>query len=303
MPTDQKRRVVTLGILGTGPLTHNLVCDSLNDQFAYGPPDQEGFFAPSEKYDLHVYIPAGAGHTGEGTRVFWGWTTLCELSYTALHDETRNQFTGDILADGEDAEGPDVFETHTVQDIGAAMVDYLSQGENPMLLLISTDGVFDPAAADAAAAALRAGIPCYDLARALLEITWRHLPDHEPPAEEVLAVEEDGQVCIRIADLVSDRAPVTLTGAEADAVSNVLSGGERFLVALREDVIERIDRVQQSFVFGRSLLASKPEASTPVGEEMPKKTRLEIFNPETNAWEPAGRGRPPKNAQTRRVSA
>jgi hypothetical protein len=289
-------RTVTLGVLGDAEVAGNLIVDTLNAHFSLGAEDHEGYFAPSDRYELHVIIPAGEQATSQAVHAFWEWTVRCELPYQALWDETGNEATDDVLGNVDNPENDIV----VVSDLHKAMVEKLNQAENPMLLVLSTEAQFDEATAEAAAAALREGIPVHDLSRMLLEVTWQHLPDHEPPMEAAVEVEPDGQMAL----VVSDAPDVTLTASEVATVNRALEDAETFVDVLFGDLVNQAGNLRQSLIRGRSLLAPKPEAPAEAkGDGEPKKTRLEIFNPETGKWEPAGRGRPPKTAQTRRVPA
>ncbi|MFV0135479.1 hypothetical protein ACLGIH_20045 [Streptomyces sp. HMX87] len=291
-------RTVTLGVLGDAEVAENLVVDTLNAHFSLGPEDAEGYFGPSDRYELHALIPASERLTSQGVHAFWEWAVRCELPYKVLFDETGNDRTDDILGNVVDPED-DIFINCVDPDAG--MVERLVKAENPMLLVLSDDGAFDQTTADAAAAALREGIPVHDLARMLLEITWQHLPDHTPPEEPVLEVEADGQMALSV---VSDAPDVTLTAAEAAVVGQALADAEGFIDTIFGAMVSSAADLRQGLVRGRSLLAPKPEApaDTEAGETR-KKTRLEIFDEQSGQWRPAGRGRPPKNAQTRRVPA
>lgn len=292
-------RTVTLGILGEAEIAANLVVDTLNAHFSLGVEDSEGYFAASDRYELHALIPASEKATSPGIHAFWEWVVRCELPYKALWDETENERTEDVLSNVADPE-EDILIDPVAPDHG--MVERLTKSDNPMLLVLSSGGEFDEVTADAAAAALREGIPVHDLTRMLLEITWQHLPDHEPPAAAATEVEADGQMALAI---VADAPDVTLTAGEVAAVQRALENTEAFLDVLFGDVVNQAAALRQNLLHGRSLLAPKPEVPvTETGSEgEPKKTRLEIFNSDTGKWEPAGRGRPPKSAQTRRVPA
>ncbi|MFE2539064.1 hypothetical protein [Actinacidiphila glaucinigra] len=282
--------------MGLADVPGSLVLDVLNDHFSMGPEDAEGYFAPSDKYDLKLLVPAGQEATTPGVHAVWEWAIRCELPYAVLWDESGNAQTVDVLGN---VENPDS-DIHVTGDLFKAMVDRLGEAENPMLMVLSTDGQLDPSTAEAAANALRAGIPCHDLSRALLEVTWRHLPDHEPPQEEPeLETEAGGQMALA----VPDGAPsVTLSPGEAAAVGQSLSDAEAFVEHLYGALLPQVEELRRHLIHGRSLLAPRPAAAETEDAE-PKKTRLEIFNPESGLWEPAGRGRPPKGAQKRRVPA
>ncbi|MFD9815118.1 hypothetical protein [Streptomyces sp. NPDC059080] len=287
------KRPVALGIFGPGDVAPELVCDALNDQFAFGPEDSEGYFAPSEEYDLTVYLPAGGSVTSLGVHRVWEWAIRCELPYKALWDETGNDATADILGNANQPE-----DIVIVDDITGSLVEQLGKSENPMLLVISENEAFDTATAEVAAAALRAGIPVHDLARALLEVTWHHLPDHEPPQTPAVQADADEQGL----SVVGDAPEITLTAKEAAAVTRAFARAEELLDDIGTGLASRIAETRESLIHGRSLLAPKPEKAPEDGEQ-PKKTRLEIFDAERNAWVPAGRGRPPKGVQKRRVPA
>lgn len=291
-------RRVTLGILGDAEVAGNLVVDTLNSHFSFGPEDAEGYFGPSDRYELRIFIPASERLTSPGVHAFWEWAVRCEAAYQVLWDETGNERTDDILGNVMDPED-DIYVNCTDPDAG--LVERLAKTENPMLLVLSTEGQFDQVTADAAAAALREGIPVHDLSRMLLEITWHHLPDHEPPEEPAVEVEADGQMALA---LVSDAPDVTLSASEAAAVGHALAEAESFIDVVFGEMVNSAAALRQILIRGRSLLAPKPEVradSETEGE--PRKTRLEIFNEKSGQWEPAGRGRPPKSAQTRRVPA
>ncbi|MGW1180128.1 hypothetical protein [Streptomyces drozdowiczii] len=290
------KRPVTLGIFGSGDVTAELVCDSLNDQFALGPEDAEGYFAPSEEYDLSVLVPAGGTATSEGVHRVWEWAIRCELPYKVIWDETGNARTVDVLGNVEDAET----DITIVDDIPTTLVEQLGKGDNPMLLVISgPDAQFDEATADVAAAALRAGLPVYDLARALLEVTWRHLPDHEPPETPAASADTETPAAL---SAVADAPDVTLSAQEAAVLTDAFAKAEELLDHIGAGLMTQIAQTRESLIHGRSLLAPKPEAPADDAEP-PKKTRLEIFDAERGEWIPAGRGRPPKGVQKRRVPA
>lgn len=287
------KRPVTLGIFGSGDVSPNLVCDALNDQFAFGAEDSEGYFAPSEEYDLTVFLPAGGTATSTAVHRVWEWAVRCELAYQVLWDETGNELTVDVLGNADKPE-----DIHIVDDVPTALVEQLAKAENSLLLVISENEQFDEATAQVAAAALRDGIPVHDLSRALLEITWRHLPDHEPPETPAALPDGEGPSALAV---VSDAPDVTLSGQEAAALTESLAKAEDLLDHIGAGLLERIAETRESLIHGRSLLAPKPETSAE--GEQPKKTRLEIFDADRNAWVPAGRGRPPKGVQKRRVPA
>ncbi|MET9360366.1 hypothetical protein ABZX93_05605 [Streptomyces sp. NPDC006632] len=269
------------------------MCDALNNQFDFGPEDSEGYFAPSDEFDLTLFLPAGGSVTSEGVHCVWEWAMRCELPYRVLWDETGNDRTVDVLGNAEKPE-----DIHIVEDIGTGLVEHLSKGENPMLLVLSENEQFDDTTAEVAATALRAGLPVHDLARALLEVTWRHLPDHEPPGAEAVDGESEGQTGLSV---VSDAPDITLSAKEAAVVTDAFAKAEELLDTLGNGLLTQISTTRESLIHGRSLLAPKPE--TPAEDGEPKKTRLEIFDAEKNAWVPAGRGRPPKGVQKRRVPA
>lgn len=116
-----------------------------------------------------------------------------------------------------------------------------------------------------------------------------------------MEVEADGQMALTV---VSDAPDVTLTAAEAAAVGQALADAEGFIDTVFGSMVNSAAELRQTLVRGRSLLAPKPEApEESESGDARKKTRLEIFDEQTGQWRPAGRGRPPKNAQTRRVPA
>jgi len=291
-------RTVTLGVLGEAEVAGNLVVDTLNAHFSLGPEDAEGYFGPSDRYALNALIPAGETITSPAVHAFWEWTVRCELPYKALFNETMNERTDAILGNVADPED-DILINCVDPDNG--MVERLAKAENPMLLVFSTEGNFDDVTASAAAAALREGIPVHDLSRMLLEVTWQHLPDHEPPEEAALEVEADGQMALTI---VSDAPDVTLSATDIAAVNQALVDTEGFIDVVFGGMVNSAAELRQSLIRARSLLAPRPEIPADTEDhDKPKKTRLEIFNAESGQWEPAGRGRPPKDAQTRRVPA
>jgi hypothetical protein len=278
-------RPVTIGIIGTGEIAHDLVCDVLNDQFSLGKPDEEGYFAPSEMYKINVLIPAGEG-TGEGVENVWQWVMRCELPFKLLRDGSDSKIITTIR---ESLESPD--DQVQVTSVPTGLYAYLQGAENPMLLVLTTDGALDEDAAWLAAQCLTHDIPVYDLTRALFQLDWRDLPEgYEAPP--VIEEESSGQLA-----LVVDEGPDTvLTRAEAAAVQAALSQADEVMDTLRLTFDQRIPEVSQSLVAARAILAPKPTST-----EKTTKAYMEIFNPESGQWERAGRGRPKKGVQTRLV--
>ncbi|MFF8283354.1 hypothetical protein ACF06W_11595 [Streptomyces albus] len=284
---------MTLGVFGAGELNSQLACDALNDQFEFGPEDSEGYFGPSAEYDLTLYLPAGGKITSPGVHTVWEWAIRCELPYLVLWDESGNARTVDVLGNVDKPE-----DIHITSDVPDALLERLREAENPMLLVISSNEQFDSATAELAAQAMRCEIPVYDLSRALLEVTWRHLPDHEPPSPDAAEVEDEDS---KARSLTSAEPEITLTAKEAAAISSTFTRVEELIDNLEGVLMPRIHETREALIHGRSLLTPKPEV--PAEGQTSGKTRLEIFDAKKGEWVPAGRGRPPKGAQKRRVPA
>jgi hypothetical protein len=284
-------RPVTVGVIGTGIASTELIMDTLNDHFEYGPADEDGCFAPSEAFHPRPVIPVGERYNTPALIDVWDWAMRADLGFTALHDGTHGEQTQDIL---DSVENPD--DVQAVGTVTEALIEELHSGHNPLLLVVSDDGSVDEEAQEAAAAALRAGIPVYDLARAMLEITWRDLPSHEEPADDAEISEQPGG---QIALVVNNETPgVTLTPQGAQLLREALTGAESLLALITNDLDRYVRQVGAQILAARAALAPQPEA-TP---NKAGKGHLEIFDPETNTWRPAGRGRPPKGATTQWVN-
>lgn len=281
------RRPVTVAVIGTGTIDNALACDLLNDQFAFGPCDEDGYFEPSELYNVHVLLPGGEG-TGDGVAAVWQWALRCELEFALLHDGTDNKAIG-AIRDSLDDEAHD---RHLVTSVASGIIGHLQEGENPMLLVLSGEaGALDEEAEWTAAQALREGIPVYDLSRAFRQIEWDDLEGHEEPPQ----VEEEpgGQLAL----VVSKGPDVTLSAADIEIIDATLNLADKSLAHFNAVLADKLPQVVEALTLARSILAPKPEApATPAS-----KTYMEVFNPDSGRWERAGRGRPRKGAQTRLV--
>ncbi|MFI9271858.1 hypothetical protein ACIGXM_14225 [Kitasatospora sp. NPDC052896] len=279
-------RHVTIGVIGTGTANGALIHDALCDHFDLGPADEEGCYAPSARYEIRPVLPVGERYETESLIEVWDWAMRADLHFTALHDETVGERTQDILDSVLEPE-----DVRTVSGIAEELIETLAGAENPLLLVLSAEGELDDEAQEVAAGALQAGIPVLDLSRALLELDWRDLPNHSAPAE--IAEDTGGQL-----GLVLDPGPeVTLTAQDVQAVQQALTITDSLLGLITTDVLAYANEVSRAVLAARAALAPKPE---PV-EKRPGKAHLEVFDPETGTWKPAGRGRPRKGVQTRLV--
>jgi hypothetical protein len=283
-------RPVTVGVIGTGAASTELIMDTLNDQFEYGPADENGCFTPSETFHPRPVIPVGERYNTPAFIDVWDWAMRADLGFTALHDGTHGAQTQDIL---DSVEGFD--DVQPVRTVAEALIMELRSGPNPLLLVLSDEGAVDEEAQEVAAAALRADIPVYDLSRAMLEITWRDLPDQEEPAGDAEVTEQpDGQMALVVDDETPD---VTLSPQGAQLLREALTGAESLLALITTDLDRYVRQVGAQILAARAALAPRPEA-TP---NKSGKGHLEVFDPETNTWRPAGRGRPKKDVRTQWV--
>lgn len=284
-------RPVSLGVIGNGKVAHDLVCDVLNDQFSFGREDEEGYFAASDRFKVDLLVPC-SDETGAGVDAVWQWAMRCELDYRALVDATESEFTGPIVDNVMD-------ESRIIHaDMEErSFVELLADMDNPMLLVISgADGVLDATAESVAAQALAAQIPVFDVARALLEIEWRHLPNHEEPAVEVELVEEAGGQLALVMEQIGESEPLVLAGTDVTVLKGVLDQVDEFLGSVEREVLEQIAGLRKGVVLGRSVLNPRPEPA-PAGARQ----YLEVYNEETQQWEKQGRGRPKEGAPRRYV--
>jgi hypothetical protein len=284
-------RLVTFGVIGTGTASTELIMDTLNDHFEYGPADEQGCLPPSETFLPRPVLPVGERYNTLALIDVWDWAMRADLGFTALHDRSLGEHTVEILSSVEDPN-----DIQIVSAVGEELFEHLLEGENPLLLVLSADGVIDEEAQAVAARALRADIPVYDLSRAMLAVTWRDLPDYEEPDDAPQIGEQFGGQLALVVD--NDAPDVTLSPREAQLIRETLAGTESLLALITNDLDRYVRMVGAQVLASRALLAPKPEATA----NKSGKGHLEVFNPETNSWEPAGRGRPKKNAQTRYVA-
>jgi hypothetical protein len=284
-------RPVTVGAIGTGAVTADLVCAALNDTFAYGPEDDEGYFAPSDMCEVSLLLCAN-DDIPAGLQQVWQWGLRCELRME-LYTAGDNHESITVVA--ETLDGTDLHKVvaSPVTDMLAA----LGAGENPLLLVISEDGVLDEDAEWAAARALEKDIPVFDLSRAVLQLDWDDLPHHEAP--EPVQEEPDGQLAL----VVDDGPETMLTASEVRTINDVLGAIGEFALQLRELLANGIDDLLADINKARAVLA--PRAAEPEEKTSKRASRqyLEVFDEATGEWKRAGRGRPKKGAQTRLVPA
>ncbi|KJK55530.1 hypothetical protein [Saccharothrix sp. ST-888] len=283
-------RHVTLGVIGTGTASTNLVLDSLVDHFELGPADADGCYAPSTTFRIHPVLPVGAEYSTDALVDVWDWMMRADLPFTALYNGAPGGRSEEILASVLREE-----DIRTVAIVSEALIDALVAGPNPLLLVLSEDGALDAEAQETAANCLRADIPVYDLSRAMLEIGWRDLPDHEAPPEPEVTEQPGGQLAL----VVGDGPDVVLSASEAQQVREALTMMESVLYLLTTDVASYATSAGAKVLAARAALAPKSEPAE--GKATGKKS-LEVFDPETNSWRPAGRGRPRKGVQTRYVT-
>jgi hypothetical protein len=283
-----ERRTVTVGVIGNGEVSHELVCDALNRHFFMGPEDGEGYFGPSSQYKVSVVLPVSEKHTGRGMTEVWQWAMRCELPLAVLLDgEVSSPELGAIL---DTAEEDNVVE---VEDIGEALLKTLTGSDNPILLAVSTEGQYLEGYAQAVCGnALRAGITVLDVGRVLRELDWSHLPDEQEPAEEGELVEEGGQTALfAVADV--DQGPeLTLSAEEVRILNEALEDAADMVREFRS-LLSTAEDVAKLVVRAKSVLAPRPDPEP----EAAKRQYLLVFDPKTNEWRKKGRGRLPVGAQ------
>jgi hypothetical protein len=285
-------RVVTLGVAGAGKVSQALVFDTLNDQFSVGAEDAEGYFAASEEYEISLVLPATEAAATEGVGTVCEWAVRCELPYVVYSDGFENDATLFMARNVHDP-AADVLPV-LADDVYKAMLACLCGSENPMLvLLLGEEGFGEDAALEAlAAGALAEDIPVFDLARAFLEVTWADLPHHEQP-EVQLVTEADGQVAYPVSALDGER--IELSPAQLQTL--------RQTFAELQEALDRIVFAHQVVAPARRALIAAQEAliPPPPPAEKGRRRRLEIKDPDTGEWVPAGRGRPKQGVERRYV--
>lgn len=284
-------RVVTLGVAGAGKVSQALVFDTLNDQFSVGAEDAEGYFAASDEYEISLVLPGTQAAATESVGTVCEWGVRCELPYTVYSDGHESDVTLFMARNVHDP-AADILPV-IAEDVYKAMLSCLCGAENPMLvLLLGEEGFAGDAELEAlAAGALAEDIPVFDLARAFLEVTWADLPNHEQP-EQQLVVEADGQVAL-VVGAVDER--VELSAGQLQVL--------RQTFAELQEALDRIVFANQVVAPARRALIAAQEALIPPAPpaEKGRRRRLEIKDPETGEWVPAGRGRPKQGVERRYV--
>lgn len=310
--TIPTRRLVTLGVAGTGTAKYELVSDALNLHYAFGPADGRGYFAPSPDYDVRVLIPGSTAHSNAGTRVVCDWVVNCDLPYVLLRDGTESPAVTYLATNVVDPETDVV----VVEDITAEMVRRLTApGANGMLVVLRDGDVYDETTERQVVTAMRAGVPAFLLSEALIEIGWEDLnrepvePERPAAADEAVAtvVEPGGQVALSVSGLGED---LTLTFDDQHVLTAFCGEARRVLTLVgnfyRDDgptLLRALDRIEKTLLPPPS---PPPRPVAPLTVPYPTggdtgKTRLEVLDPDSGEWAPAGRGRPKKGLQTRRV--
>ncbi|MBD0734077.1 hypothetical protein [Streptomyces sp. CBMA29] len=307
-------RQVTVGVVGDGTVRDTLVCDALNEHFGYGPEDAEGYFAKSREFDVHLVFPVGERLFTAGVEAVWQWAVRTENAFLALADDSPFEAEEAIRATLLD---PDDWQVSP--NPSEDLLTVLTGGPNPMLLVITSDGQYGDELRVLASEALAAGIPVYDLARALLEQTWSDLGLEKPEPAEPAPVEAVPAATGRTSDVVA------LTEADYDDVVDFFGRAFNLLTELQqvaagiENLRAALVRTERTLVSARAAaataLASLPRAETAVAvpsdseEQEPVeqqrsasgRMRTEVYDETSGQWRPAGRGRPRAGARTRRV--
>lgn len=212
-------RQVTVGVVGGGKASDNLVCDALNEHFAFGPEDADGYYTKSTEFDVHLIFPVGAQRFTQGIHAVWQWAVRTEIRFSVISDNTdfaAEQSIQDSLADTGDwlvSPSPE-----------ASLISSLAASPAPMLLVLPLDGEYTDYLQTIAASALAAGIPVYDLSRALLEQTWEDIG--VDPAAHVLRYDHDNDAAEQEPDAQQPVAAesVLLSAEDADALAVTVTG-------------------------------------------------------------------------------
>lgn len=305
-------RQVTVGVVGHGSVSNELVCDALNEHFSFGPADAEGYFGRSSEFEVHLMFPVGAERFTQGIESVWQWAVRTEIPFLAVSDRTDFPCEEAVRAS---LLQPDDWQYATVPE--TEIVDLLQKSVNPLLLVVTDSGQYTEELRQLAASALSRDIPVYDLGRALLEQGWQEIgvdPD-----------EARGMYAARTAS----SPEVALSTENARDIAQTLANAYSLLQELRQtagaiaDLQPAIARAERAL---RAAAAAQPEvpataqeAPESASEEPPadsphadadeqpgdttggRRTRLEIYDEETDSWRPAGRGRPRQGVRTRRV--
>lgn len=280
-------RQVTVGVVGDGAVSHELVCDALNEHFAFGPADAEGYFGKSAEFEVRALIPAGEERFSSGIEAMWQWAVRAEIAFLVYCDATSTPWEEQIRSTLLD-----VADFKRVPSPETAILNELLRSRNPMLLVLPKDGEYSPALQGTAAAALVRSLPVYDLSRGLLEQTWKDIGVDEESARNAtkgvqLAAEEARHYADTIARAYSLVSELRQLSQQFADLQPAVAGVER---ALRlPEPLEAPEVSPQA--------APEPEPAS----DKPARTRLEVWDEKSGEWRAAGRGRPKQGLKTRRV--
>lgn len=306
-------RQVTLGVVGGGKVSDHLVCDTLNEHFAFGPEDAEGYFAKSTEFEVHLAFPVGPERFTEGIRAVWQWAVRTETPFLAITDGREfeaSQAIQETLLDGDDwqiSRTPDT-----------ALIEVLHRAPNPMLLVLTEDGQYTAHLREITTQALAGGIPVYDLSRALLEQGWQDIdvdpadvlpqpaaPDPVPaPTGYRLTDTEHTAVTLALADSYALITEFQQVARGVDALTPKLADAER--------ILRQLQPAAPAAPATTTAAVTEPDTETrhgdtPVQEAEPAaggralRMRTEVWDEDAGQWRPAGRGRPKAGSTTRRV--
>jgi hypothetical protein len=295
-------RQVTVGVVGHGSPTDNLVCDALNEHFEFGPADSEGYFGKSLAFDVHVMFPAGSRFTA-GIEAVWQWpyarrspSSRCP---TARTSHRRRRCAGAFSRSMTGGSGrPE-----------AEILDVLHKSVNPMVLVLTDSGEYNADLRDTAAAALARGIPVYDLSRALLEQGWADLgldpvedtALDEPAPSLQITTEDARSIAATLAQAFALFQELRQVAGTIGDLQPAIAAAERALRLPTPPAVPEASEEEQPPLPEQSATAA-PADDEPQGDVSgARRTRLEVYDEQTDTWRPAGRGRPKQGVKTRRV--
>jgi hypothetical protein len=296
-------RQVTVGVVGHGSPTDNLVCDALNEHFEFGPADSEGYFGKSLAFDVHVMFPAGSRFTA-GIEAVWQWAVRAEIPFLAVSDGTH--FPSEEAVRGSLLQVDDWREVDVPE---AEILDVLHKSVNPMVLVLTDSGEYNADLRDTAAAALARGIPVYDLSRALLEQGWADLgldpvedtALDEPAPSLQITTEDARSIAATLAQAFALFQELRQVAGTIGDLQPAIAAAERALRLPTPPAVPEASEEEQPPLPEQSATAA-PADDEPQGDVSgARRTRLEVYDEQTDTWRPAGRGRPKQGVKTRRV--
>jgi hypothetical protein len=184
---------ITIAFAGPGLSTPANTADLLNDWLGFGEPDEDGFYAPSDREVTLILPITTESLESEGLQNVLDWSEKAELPFIAVTDGSKGRKVTRLLDEADS--------THQVTNVESKIISLLKDVEGEAVLVALWGDEGDEFTERLLSLADEAGIPAKDLTAGLDDLTFgpddAAAPAAEPEPEPTPEPEPDPEAAPR----------------------------------------------------------------------------------------------------------